>query len=46
MSETDDHASVSTSKKGKSERRGLDGTVAETEEDSDGDMEEAGGIYE
>lgn len=43
VSETDDHGSVSTTRKGKSGRRGLDGTVAEAEEDSDGDMEEAGG---
>ena len=45
-SETDDHGSVSTTKKDRSGRGRLDGTVAEAEEDSDGDMEEAGGMDE
>jgi AMP deaminase len=46
MSETDDHGSVSTTRKGKSGRKGLDGTVNEAEEGSDGDLEEAGGMDE
>jgi AMP deaminase len=46
MSETDDHGSVSTTRKGKNGRRRLDGAVNETEEGSDGDMEEAGGMDE
>lgn len=45
MSETDDINSVGTSRKG--QRKTLDGAVEEeaeeNEEDSDGDMEEAGG---
>jgi AMP deaminase len=42
MSETDDPGSVSTSRKGKG-TKGYDGVVNEELEDSDGEMEEAGG---
>ena len=46
MSETDDYASASASKKGKDGRSALDGVVNEEEEDSDAEMEEAGGMDE
>jgi AMP deaminase len=45
MSETDDHGSVSTSRRGKGGRVTMDGAVDE-KEDSDGEMEEAGGMDE
>ena len=43
MSETDDHVSITTNRKGKG-RKGYDGVVDEAREASDGDMEEAGGM--
>lgn len=49
MSETDDMNSVGTSRKGKGKNKLLDGAVEEKyqedteEQESDGDMEEAGG---